>query len=364
MKHIVDIITGVTSRGFSGKTTEMSNYSDHHRTTISHFLRKGKWDDGRLKSVLAQKSYEIIQKSAKEKDSPIFLSIDDTVNPKKKPSSKAERPMESGSFVYSHMLGKTVWGHQALAALVSDGDTALCYSLALCGKTEGGKIEQAAEIAYSLPFAQRPGYALMDSWYTCPKLIDAFSQRGYHTIGALKTNRIIYPGGIRISISEFASGFIRKSDSSLVTVGKEKYWVYRYEGKLNGIDNSVVLISYPENAFGKPQALRAFLCTDTELDTLTILDYYHNRWDIEVFFKQQKNIFGFDGYQMRSAKGIERFWLLLSLASFYCIVSRDLPFGEAVRDCRTVIAFDYAFLIYCAGRDGIPFDSVKMAAVW
>jgi len=55
------------------------------------------------------------------------------------------------------------------------------------------------------------------------------------------------------------------------------------------------------------------------------LRYYRNRWDIEVFFKQQKNVFGFDGYQIRSAKGIERFWLILSLAVFYCVVSRSMP---------------------------------------
>jgi len=100
--------------------------------------------------------------------------------------------MEGGAFAYSHLLGKTVWGHQAMAALISDGETALCYKLERCGKNDAGKIEQAAEIASSLPMAERLSYALMDSWYTCPKLINAFSAKGYHTIGALKTNRIIY----------------------------------------------------------------------------------------------------------------------------------------------------------------------------
>ena len=186
----------------------MAQYSGHHRTTISHFLSNGKWDDVRLEEVLSHKCNEHIQRSAQERDTPVFLSLDDTVNPKKKPSSKTERPMEGGAFVYSHLLGKTVWGHQAMAALISDGDTALCYKLERCGKNDAGKIEQAVEIAKSLPMAERPCYALIDSWYTCPKLIDAFSAKGYHTIGALKTNRIIYPQGIRITISEFAGTFI------------------------------------------------------------------------------------------------------------------------------------------------------------
>jgi len=112
--------------------------------------------------------------------------------------------MEGGAFAYSHLLGKTVWGHQAMAALISDGETALCYKLERCGKNDAGKIEQAAEIASSLPMAERLSYALMDSWYTCPKVT-------------------------------IQSALSKPTGSSM--------------------------ISYPEKAFGKPGALRAFLCT-------------------------------------------------------------------------------------------------------
>lgn len=324
------------------------------------FSTQGKWDDKRLSKVLSHQYHEHIQRSAREKDTPVFLDIDDTVNPKKKTSSKAVLPMEGGAFVYSHLLGKTVWGHQAIAALISDGDTALCYKLERCDKNGAGEIEQAMETAASLLETEAPCYALMDIWYTCPKLIDSFCAKGYHTIGALKTNQIICSQGIRSSISEFAAACIRKSNANPVTVGKDCYQAYRYEGKLNGIENTVVLLSYPEKAFGKPEALRAFLCTDLELDTSVILHYYRNRWDIEVLFKQQKNIFGFDGYQMRSAIGIERFWLMLSIAAFYCVVSRSMPLGSAARDCRAAVSFDFAFAIYCAVRDGIPFEMLLL----
>ena len=47
----------------------------------------------------------------------------------------------------------------------------------------------------------------------------------------------------------------------LATVKKRKYYVYRYEGNLNGIENAVVLLSYPEKAFDNPKALRAFIST-------------------------------------------------------------------------------------------------------
>ncbi len=90
--------------------------------------------------------------------------------------------------------------------------------------------------------------------------MDAFIKKGFYTIGALKTNRILYPCGIKQKVSEFAL-HLRKTDAvvSLVTVGRWSYYVYRYEGSLNGIDNAIVLISYPKDAFIKrdPEVLAA-----------------------------------------------------------------------------------------------------------
>lgn len=74
--------------------------------------------------------------------------------------------------------------------------------------------------------------------------------------------------GIRKKLSEFAALlYVTHSDFNLVTVKSKNYYVYRYEGKLNGIENAVVLLSYPEKAFGNPKALRAFLSTDATLST-------------------------------------------------------------------------------------------------
>lgn len=102
--------------------------------------------------------------------------------------------------------------------------------------------------------------------------MDSFIQKGFYTIGALKTNRIIYPFGIRQKVSDFAL-HLRKTDAdvSLVTVGGREFYVYRYEGKLNDIPNAAVILSYPKEAFGNPRALRVFISTNAELSTQEIL---------------------------------------------------------------------------------------------
>ena len=126
-------------------------------------------------------------------------------------------------------------------------------------------------------------------------MINTFVQKGFHTIGALKTNRLLYPSGMKKKLSELAAGLsVTEKVFDLVTVKKRKYYVYRYEGNLNGIENAVVLLSYPEKAFGNPKALRAFISTNVAISTLEILSCYVCRWSIEVFFRQCKTRLALD----------------------------------------------------------------------
>ncbi len=129
-------------------------------------------------------------------------------------------------------------------------------------------------------------YFLCDSWYTCSGIMDAFIKKGFYTTGALKTNRVLYPCGIRQKACESAL-HLRRTDAavSLVTVDGRSYYVCRYEGNLNGIENAVVLLSYPKDTFLNPKALRVFISTNVSLSTRKILDIYVERWPVEAFFR-------------------------------------------------------------------------------
>ena len=91
-----------------------------------------------------------------------------------------------------------------------------------------------------MPTPTKKGFIFGDSWYSAEKIIKAAKLRGFDYIGALKTNRIIYPKCCRMNqkISGFAK-MINKEDFHLVTVNKTSYYVYRYEGKINGFKNSI-----------------------------------------------------------------------------------------------------------------------------
>ena len=77
----------------------------------------------------------------------------------------------------------------------------------------------------------------------------------------MKTNRILFPDGHRRSVQDYAT-MLPNDQYHLVTVGGHEYWIHRYEGALNGIDEAVVLLSFPQNAYGSKNALRVFVCSD------------------------------------------------------------------------------------------------------
>ena len=221
----MEMLINLINISYHGKTTDFAQNSSCHRTTIAHFLNSGKWDDTLLENTLKSSVVEIIYSEAQRTGKPVFCIVDDTIASKTKPSSQALHPIEDA-------------------------------------------------------------YFLCDCWYVSEKMINTFVQKGFHTIGALKTNRLLYPSGMKKKLSELAAELsVTEKGFDLVTVKKRKYYVYRYEGNLNGIENAVVLLSYPEKAFGNPKALRAFISTNVALSTLEILSCYVCRWPIEVFFR-------------------------------------------------------------------------------
>ncbi|WP_410746614.1 transposase, partial [Clostridium neonatale] len=109
-------------------------------------------------------------------------------------------------------------------------------------------------------------------------------------------------------------------ETSLVTASNNKYYVYRYEGKLNDIENVVVLISWTKNDLSDNPAF--IISTDVSLDNKTIISYYEKRWDIEVSYRYHKTALGFDEFQIQSLKSIHRYWSMIFLTYTFLEIFR------------------------------------------
>ncbi len=122
----------------------------------------------------------------------------------------------------------------------------------------------------------------------------------------------------------------------------------------------MVLISYPKEAFLEPEALRAFISTDVSLSTNEILDKYLERWPIEVFFRQSKGRLAFDKYQIRSSKGIQRYWLLMSLAHFIACTGygKAFSFEEGYAYFYRSLQEERITYVYQCGKKQVPLANV------
>ena len=360
IKHIMAILISVFCMGYRGKTVDFERCSPHHRTTLAYFLNHGKWNDSSLESLLKKLVISRIYEESKRSGQPIYCIVDDTISSKTKPSSRALHPIEDAYFHQSHLKGRQDYGHQAVAVMLSCNGIILNYAIVMYDKSVS-KIDIVNRIAQELPQAPVLSYFLCDSWYPSEKLITTFIKKGFYTIAALKTNRILYPYGIKSKLSDYAQKLSEnKQFFHLVTVKGHQYYVHRYEGKVNKLGNAVVLISYPKEAFGNPKALRAFLCTNVGLETQDILERYTSRWPIEIFFRQSKGKLAFDKYQIRSSKGIKRFWLLMSLAHYLCCTYNEQPcsFEDGYLEYRKCIQKEQIYYLYECGVKNIPFNEV------
>lgn len=337
-KRLAEIICALAMKGNQSRTTDFAELNQGFRTTYGHFLSKGKWDEQAVSRNQQEKSFQKAAELAQEKQVPLYLSIDDTVIEKKKPSSRATRAMEGTGWHHSHLEGKQVFGYQVFGAHISAGDFSLCYCLRRCCPESGSKIDMAVQLLDTLPGTDAHVILQMDSWYTCKPLWDKALEKNITLIGAMKTNRILYPDSHRCSAQDYAA-MLPNGQYHLVTVGGHEYWIHRYEGALNGIDQAAVLLSYPKDAFGSKKALRVFICSDSDLSDQEILSHYTHRWKIEVMFKQQKMYMGLKSFMVRSAKAIDRLLVILPLAHFFFFVlfnaEQSLP--AAIRCFRLVL---------------------------
>ena len=218
INHLMSILISIFLSGYHGKTTDFAKNSSCHRTTIAHFLNSGKWDESLLSDTLKRSVIEIIYSEAARTGKPVFCIVDDMIAAKTKPSSRALHPIEDAYFHQSHLKGKQDYGHQAVSVMLSCNGIVLNYAFVLYNKAIS-KIDIVQDIAKELPAPPVQSYFLCDCWYVSEKIINTFAVQGFHTIGALKTNRLLYPSGMKKKLSELAAELsVTHKNFDLVTV--------------------------------------------------------------------------------------------------------------------------------------------------
>lgn len=261
----------------------------------------------------------------------LFFVLDDTI------TEITGKLVEGASYIYDHVSGKSVLGIQKLVLGIFNGSQFIPVSQRLCSGKKKPQAKSKAQMYRKIPKSQRiaqdsPGAierehlshtklqkalgllkeakrrgfkaqtVLFDSWFCFNSfIIQVVEQTNLNVICQLKNlpkaNRYIY-NGKNYSLNELYSYF-----------GKIKL----RDVKMNQFKQSLLIVALPNSnvkmkiVFVKNDGSdkwHAFAATDCTLSAQKILEYYSQRWSIEVFFKNCKQYLNYGKEQMSNLDSI------------------------------------------------------------
>mgnify|MGYP001442254632 CR=1 FL=1 len=243
LNHVLTFVNGIILTDGRMTVTQIQRSTNENRdlSCMTRFLNESPWCPNRVTRRRLNFMMKQVKKARTKKGDlrPItFFIIDDTQYKK----DRSTRNMEGLDEHFSHSDGKAVWSHCVVTEHVVSENYSFAWDFRsylrnpYCeenGLAFKSKNELAIELINSYaPEDNEQVYVLVDSWYTSKKLIDSCSANGFHLIGGLRVNRKIYPKGIGVKISEFASEYIQP-DLHSVTVDGHDYKLHTYEGHLS-----------------------------------------------------------------------------------------------------------------------------------
>lgn len=154
-----------------------------------------------------------------------------------------------------------------------------------------------------------------------------------------------------------------------MTVNNHPCQVRRLEGYLKGgIKATILITDAPEQG---TKYLAHFHPEDeaAPLSSEEVLTHYANRWPIETFHRNAKQLLGFNHYRLRSTAGIKRYLEVLLLA--YTVIENrrgllalkdpDQPpptLGEVCRVEQSESLAGFVIWVYDQFQRGIPVETI------
>lgn len=311
---------------------EMAKAANTDYQRVQYFFSDSGWDLQAIKD----KRLEIIEKqltTASTKDG--LLAIDDTGCPK--PFAKKT---QGAKWQYCPPLKREEVCNVAVASVFVSETKHFPINVVPYLPAEefnGGKNDPGfrpkTEIAKALfDEALQKGIkfsaVVFDSWYASSEFIEYIDKRGKIFFSELKSNRNIFmhhPG-------KKAHDFVKPDE--LVTLIKRHYWDKTRPIKRKTRDgNEVSILTYSFKAtlkdckiplkfvvviggWNKEDDAKFHILITNQLNasSKTIIKNYLLRWGIEHCFKELKDTFYFDHYQVRHLDKIERYWNLCLIA--------------------------------------------------
>lgn len=242
-----------------------------------------------------------------------------------------EEVTEWATFVAKHFPAETIPTqtkarnqlHKRLdpVLLQADADFAARHKL-FCTKIEIAQllIEQAIERGLSFTTV------LMDSWYLSADIVAYLESVDKDWVSLLKANRNLEAHSLRIQDDSgqrltFDNPQIKvrdllplipKSAFVPIPVGQHTYWCFTFCGRIPSFGKVRFVISFETAELTGTYAV--LITNRADWSAKQLLAKYLQRWPIETFYRDGKQLLGLDEYRMRTFEAIQTHWSLVFVA--------------------------------------------------
>ena len=328
--HIYHIIIALAclSRPKATENIVVMFNTPYSRQALEKFFNNSECD---FEGLLMNSAFITLRKLGWKKHEPLFFIIDDTQITK-----TGNKKTEAADIIYHHSKGCYSLGYVVLTcAFVYRGIVVPCSVrlwlsqdsyVKLTGDSEKAGYQKLTELAadcirsLALP-EQTPVVVLFDRFFLCKTVVDACNERGFHYIGAVKKNRVFYPEGkenIRQKVAQYAPNYLKGMGVYHKIEGCSKdYYLASRRGSMKHLGDIRLVMSRRR---GEKDVV-TFATNLLDVSEKTIIEFYRNRWYIEVLFKEAKQYLGLGDSELTKYRAAVRYLHLVMCA--HCLLTHQ-----------------------------------------
>jgi len=278
----------------------------HHRSRFNNFLKLLRWP---AQQALQMKASELIKYLRPKPGDTLLLILDDSKK------QKRGKHMQAVGWIKDPLSGRTIKGHQFLAATIFFQGHTIPFGIRLYLKKEHCKslqqpFKKITQMAAELITECEPPEGvhvrvLFDSYYLCPVVVKACRKKKFHFVSTLKSNRNLSKQGRKLKAGTYGRNLHKRSHKKTYRLRKSNRIVqYRYVDagwlQVSRLGRLHVIFSRKN---GERKVL-GLVTDDPTLSASQMISTYSDRWSIEVFFKDSKQLLGLGQYQNLSYEAV------------------------------------------------------------